>query len=119
MAPSSKLVEPKPLGPLGLPLPRTDNSVTWALLDDNKTIRSGLAGEGGTLRLYNYADYINPGTVKKFEKQFNCKVQIATYNSADEAYAKLAAGLGPLRRRARAVGKPHRPAAGEAPDGSR
>jgi len=89
---SSKLVEPKPLGPLGLPLPRTDNSVTWALLDDNKAIRSGLAGEGGTLRLYNYADYINPGTVKLFEKQFNCKVQIATYNSADEAYAKLAAG---------------------------
>ena len=61
---SSKLVEPKPLGPLGLPLPRTDNSVTWALLDDNKPIAGGLAGEGGTLRLYNYADYIDPGTVK-------------------------------------------------------
>ena len=88
----SKLVEPKPLGPLGLPLPRTDNSVTWALLDQNKAIRSGLAGEGGTLRLYNYADYINPATLKKFEKAFNCKVQVATYNSADEAYAKLSAG---------------------------
>jgi spermidine/putrescine transport system substrate-binding protein len=90
--PSSKLVEAKPLGPLGLPLPRTDNSVTWALLDDNKAIRSGLGGESGTLRLYNYADYINPGTVKLFEKTFNCKAQIATYNSADEAYAKLSAG---------------------------
>jgi spermidine/putrescine transport system substrate-binding protein len=90
--PSSKLVEAKPVGPLGLPLPRTDNSVTWALLDENKAIRSGLAGEGGTLRLFNYADYINPATVKKFEKAFNCKVQIATYNSTDEAYAKLAAG---------------------------
>ncbi len=30
--------------------------------------------------------------MKLFEKQFNCNVQIATYNSADEAYAKLAAG---------------------------
>jgi spermidine/putrescine transport system substrate-binding protein len=91
-AASSKLVEPKPLGPLGLPLPRTDNSVTWALLDDNKAIKAGLSGEGGTLRLYNYADYINPGTLKKFEKAFNCKVQVATYNSADEAYAKLSTG---------------------------
>jgi spermidine/putrescine transport system substrate-binding protein len=90
--PSSKLVEAKPLGPLGLPLPRTDNSVTWALLDDNKAIRSGLGGEGGTLTLYNYADYINPGTLKAFEKKFNCSIQVATYNSADEAYAKLSAG---------------------------
>jgi len=88
----SKLVEPKPVGPLGLPLPRTDNSVTWALLDDNKAVRSGLAGEGGTLRLYNYADYINPATLKKFEKAFNCQVQVATYNSADEAFAKLSTG---------------------------
>jgi spermidine/putrescine transport system substrate-binding protein len=90
--PSSKLVEAKPLGPLGLPLPRTDNSVTWALLEDNKTIRDGLGGEGGTLRLYNYPDYLYAGLVKKFEKAFNCKVQVATYNSADEAYAKLSAG---------------------------
>jgi spermidine/putrescine transport system substrate-binding protein len=91
-APGSKLVEAKPTGPLGLPLPRTDNSVTWALLDQNKAIKPGLSGEGGTLRLYNYADYVNPATVKKFEKAFNCKVQVATYNSTDEAYAKLAAG---------------------------
>ncbi len=55
-------------------------------------IRSGLGGEGGTLRLYNYADYINPALLKKFEKAYNCKIQLATYNSADEAYAKLSAG---------------------------
>jgi spermidine/putrescine transport system substrate-binding protein len=66
--------------------------VTWALLDDNKTVASGRNGEGGTLRLYNYADYIYPGLLKKFEKAYNCKVQVATYNSADEAYAKLSAG---------------------------
>jgi spermidine/putrescine transport system substrate-binding protein len=88
----SRLVVPKPVGALGLPLPRTDNSVTWALLDDNKAVRPGLAGEGGTLRLYNYTDYVNPATVKKFEKAFSCSVQIATYNSADEAYAKLSTG---------------------------
>jgi spermidine/putrescine transport system substrate-binding protein len=89
---TSKLIEAKPVGPLGLPLPRTDNSVTWALLDDNRTIPSGQGGEGGTLRLYNYADYINPATLKAFEKKFNCNIQVATYNSADEAYAKLSAG---------------------------
>ena len=83
---------PKPTGPDGLPLPRTDNSVTWAITDDNPPIEDGLKPEGGTLQVYNYADYICPGLVKKFEKQFNCKVQIATYNSADEATAKLAAG---------------------------
>ena len=31
----SPLVEPKPVGPGGLPLPRNDNSVTWAITDDN------------------------------------------------------------------------------------
>ena len=52
--------------------------------------------------VYNYADYIWPGLVKRFEKQFDCKVKIATYNSADEAAAKLAAGARRLRRRHRA-----------------
>jgi spermidine/putrescine transport system substrate-binding protein len=89
---TSKLVEAKPVGPLGLPLPRTDNSVTWALLDDNRAVASGGKTEGGTLRLYNYADYINPALLKKFEKAYDCKVQVATYNSSDEAYAKLSAG---------------------------
>src|SRR5262249_48084430 len=88
----SSLVVPKPLGPGGLPLPRTDNSVTWAITDANKPIPSGRPSEKGTVNLYNYADYIWPGLIKRFEKQFGAKVKIATYNSADEAIAKLAAG---------------------------
>ena len=76
---------PSPQGPNGLPLPRTDNSVTWAITDDNPPIKNGLKPEGGTLNIYNYADYIWPGLVKRFEKQFNCSVKIATYNSSDEA----------------------------------
>jgi spermidine/putrescine transport system substrate-binding protein len=82
----------KPLGPSGVPLPRPDNSVTWAILDSNKPIDDGVKPEGGTLRIYNYADYIFPDLLKKFEKQFNCKTQVATYNSSDEARAKLASG---------------------------
>jgi spermidine/putrescine transport system substrate-binding protein len=87
-----RLVVAKPTGPLGLPLPRTDNSVTWAITDDNPPIKDGLQPEGGTLNIYNYADYIWPGLVKRFEKQFDCKLKIATYGSADEAAAKLGAG---------------------------
>ena len=89
---AAELVVPKPLGPAGLPLPRPDNSVTWAITDDNRPIADGVKPEAGPLKIYNYADYIDPATVKKFQKQFNTKVQIATYNSADEATAKLASG---------------------------
>jgi spermidine/putrescine transport system substrate-binding protein len=87
----SKFVVAKPVGPGGLPLPRPDNSVTWAILDDNRAIPDGRTPENGPLRVFNYADYLWPGLVKKFEKAFDTKVAIATYNSADEAIAKLAA----------------------------
>ena len=65
----------KPLGPGGLPLPRPDNSVTWAITDGNKPIADGVKQEAGPLKIYNYADYIDPATVKKFQKQFNAKVR--------------------------------------------
>ena len=87
-----KLVVPRPTGPNGLPLPRPDYSVTWRVTGDNPPIKEGLQPEGGTLNVYNYADYIWPGLVKRFEKQYKCQVKIATYNSADEATAKLSAG---------------------------
>jgi spermidine/putrescine transport system substrate-binding protein len=86
------LVVEKPTGPGGLPLPRPDNSVTWAITESNKPVADGRPVERGPLSIYNYADYVDPSTVKKFQKLFNTKVQIATYNSADEAVAKLASG---------------------------
>lgn len=88
----SRLVEAKPVGPGGLPLPRDDNSVTWAIADENPMIPEGRQPEGGTLRLFNYADYLDPAVAKRFASQFDCKVEIGTYNSADEAVAKLASG---------------------------
>jgi spermidine/putrescine transport system substrate-binding protein len=66
--------------------------VTWAITADNKPIADGVKPEAGPLAIYNYADYVDPATVKKFQKKFNTKVQVATYNSADEAIAKLASG---------------------------
>jgi spermidine/putrescine transport system substrate-binding protein len=89
---AAELVVPKPTGPGGLPLPRTDNAVTWAITDENKPIKDGRKPEPGPLRVYNYADYLDPTTLKKFQKQFGTKVEVATYNSADEAIAKLASG---------------------------
>jgi spermidine/putrescine transport system substrate-binding protein len=89
---AAELVVQKPTGPGGLPLPRTDNSVTWAVTEDNRAIKDGRGPEQGPLRVYNYADYLDPVTIKKFQKQFSTKVQIATYNSADEAIAKLSSG---------------------------
>ena len=89
---AADLVVQKPTGPAGLPLPRTDNSVTWAITDENKPIKDGLGAEPGPLRIYNYADYVDPATLKKFQKEFSTKVEIATYNSADEAVAKLSSG---------------------------
>jgi len=89
---AAKLVVAKPLGPAGLPLPRPDNAVTWAITDDNKPIADGVKPEAGPLTIYNYADYVDPATVKKFQAKFNTKVQVATYNSSDEAIAKIASG---------------------------
>jgi spermidine/putrescine transport system substrate-binding protein len=89
---AADLVVQKPTGPGGLPLPRIDNSVTWAITAENKPIADGRPAETGPLRVYNYADYVDPVTVKKFQKQTSTKVQIATYNSPEEAIAKLSSG---------------------------
>jgi spermidine/putrescine transport system substrate-binding protein len=88
----SNLVVPKPVGPGGLPLPRPDNAVTWAITDDNQPIADGVKDEDGPLQIFNYADYVDPAQVKRFEKLTGRKVKIATYNSADEAVAKLSSG---------------------------
>jgi spermidine/putrescine transport system substrate-binding protein len=89
---AAELVVPKPLGPGGLPLPRPDNAVTWAITDDNPPIPDNRPVERGTLQAYNYSAYIDPGVVKRFEKRFNTSVKIATYDTADEAVAKLSSG---------------------------
>jgi spermidine/putrescine transport system substrate-binding protein len=92
----SSLVEAKPVGPGGAPLPRTDNSVTWTIPQDNQPIAADLPPEtGGTLRLFNYPDYMWPRLLRRFEERYDCKVELATYNSADEAIAKLQSGAVP------------------------
>lgn len=77
----------------GIPLPRPGHPVTWPIFKDNQPIKSGLTPEqGATLRIFNWVAYLNPQILKDFEKKFNCKVQLTTFNTMDEAMAKLRTG---------------------------
>jgi spermidine/putrescine transport system substrate-binding protein len=75
------------------PLPRQNRPVKWPVYADNKPIASGLKPEeGATLRLYNWAAYVNEAVVKSFCKKYNCKYSLTTYNTMSEALAKLGSG---------------------------
>jgi spermidine/putrescine transport system substrate-binding protein len=75
------------------PLPRQNRPVKWPVYADNKPIASGLQPEeGATLRLYNWAAYVNEAVVKSFCKKYNCKYSLTTYNTMSEALAKLGSG---------------------------
>jgi spermidine/putrescine transport system substrate-binding protein len=76
-----------------IPLPRPSHPVTWPVFKGNPAIKSGLAPEqGATLRIYNWVAYLNPQILKDFGKKFNCKVELTTFNTMDEAMAKLRTG---------------------------
>src|SRR3954469_9572216 len=76
-----------------LKLASPQNPVTWPIASDNRPIANGLAPEkGATLRLYNYDQYIGPQVVKAFEKEYDCKVTVSTFNDTDEAITKIRRG---------------------------
>jgi spermidine/putrescine transport system substrate-binding protein len=77
----------------GLQIASPANPVTWPIAPDNQPIASGLKpAKGSVLKLYNYADYINPEVFKAFEKQYGVKVQVSTFNDMPEALAKIRSG---------------------------
>jgi spermidine/putrescine transport system substrate-binding protein len=80
------------IGPGGLALARPDHPVTLPIYADNKAIASGLKPEKGPLQLYNWIDYINQDVIKSFEKKYGVGVQISTFDTIDEAVAKLDSG---------------------------
>ncbi len=80
------------LGPGGLPLARPDRPVTLPIYAGNKAIASGLKPEPGPLQFYNWIAYINPDVIKSFEKKYGVKVQVSTFNTIDEAVAKISSG---------------------------
>ncbi len=80
-------------GNTGGSLPRPDDPVTWPIFSDNKPIASGLQPEqNATLKVYNWVAYVNPQSVKNFEKKYNCKVEVTTFNTMEEAMQKLQTG---------------------------
>ena len=77
-----------------VPLPRKDNPVRWPLFSENKAIASGLQPEtGATLQIFNWVAYVNQACLNHFAKKYNCKVQVTTFNTMNEALSKLRSGL--------------------------
>jgi spermidine/putrescine transport system substrate-binding protein len=58
----------------------------------SESIADGLDPESGPLRIYNYADYVNPVVVAAFEEQYGVTVEITTFDVDAEAITKLANG---------------------------
>jgi spermidine/putrescine transport system substrate-binding protein len=85
-----------PSSSIQLPLARPDNPVTWPLYADNKAIANGLQPEqNGTLKLYNWVQYIYTKVLRDFEakyKKYNVKVQLSTFDTMDEALSKIRSG---------------------------
>jgi spermidine/putrescine transport system substrate-binding protein len=81
------------VGPNNIPLPRPNHPVMWPVAD-NSPIASNLKPEtGATLQVYNWVAYINQAVVNSFAKKYNCKVEVTTFNTMNEALAKLRSGL--------------------------
>ena len=77
---------------VGVPLLQACGGSTAGSRKVTKGIADGLSPEKGPLRIFNYADYVNPDLIAAFEKDFGVKVEITTFNSNSEALAKLASG---------------------------
>ena len=57
-----------------------------------EAIADGLANEGGTMEVLNWADYTNPEVIADFEKAFGITIKQTIYDNEDAAIAKLRNG---------------------------
>ena len=46
-----------------------------------------MAPESGTLKVYNYEEYIAPSVLRKFQREYGVEVEVTTFTSMDEAIA--------------------------------
>ena len=69
-----------------------ENPVEQPLFDDITQVESGLEPEEGPLRVYNWADYINPAVLKGFSERFGTEVEVTTFYNSQEAAQKLRTG---------------------------
>jgi len=56
------------------------------------TLFGSAARAEGELHIYNWGDYTSPEMLKNFEKTYDVKVTLDTYDSSEEMLAKIAAG---------------------------
>lgn len=66
--------------------------VTQPVYDDNVAIESGLPAESGTLRIYNWADYINPELIPVAAEALGVEIEVSTFFNEEEALQKLLSG---------------------------
>lgn len=72
------------------PLARPDKPVKLEIYSDNPPIADNLPPEtGGTFRVLNYADYMNPALMKAFGQKYNVDLQVTPFNNYDEMLQKL------------------------------
>ena len=55
-------------------------------------LRPAASGDGGTLHIYTWCDYIAPEVKENFEKALGVTINIDTFDSNEAMYAKLKAG---------------------------
>ena len=75
-----------------VPLSRPDDPVRLPIVSGVKAIPDGRQPESGTLKVFNYSDYLAPGVLKAFGDEYGVDVEVTTFNSMDEAVAKLRTG---------------------------
>jgi spermidine/putrescine transport system substrate-binding protein len=63
-----------------------------ALIGLGVTAGAGSALADGELHIYNFGNYTSPEMVSKFEKTYNVKVSVDSYDSNDQMLAKVKAG---------------------------
>lgn len=73
-------------------LSRPDDPATLPTFDDRTAIEDGLEPETGTLKVYNYEEYISPDVLAAFEEEYGVTVEVTTFTSMDEAMSKLSSG---------------------------
>ena len=66
--------------------------VSQPLFEDVPVIESGLPPEAGPLRIYNWADYINPDVIPMAEEALGVPIEVTIFYNEEEAFAKLLSG---------------------------
>ena len=57
-------------------------------------LAAGCGGKKPVLHIYTWSDYVKPALITRFERENNCQVVIATYDSNEAMYARLKADPG-------------------------